>query len=321
MRFVSSGTEATMSAIRAARGFTKRDLILKFEGCYHGHSDSFLSEAGRAWRRWEFPCPGVPDAFASLTLNAPYNDSAAVEKLFRAHAGKIAAVIVEPVAANMGVVPPAAGFLQRLREITQADGGAAGVRRSDFGLSLGVRRGAERIRDPAGPDDARQNYRRGIASGGVRRTARNNGNGFAARACLSGGHSQRQSLGDARGAGGAAQATSFRLLRRAGRESADARAGLARWIEGIGNRGRGECGGFGADAVLYEPGGAGLCRRETVGYGALRGVFSGDAAARNSSAAVAIRGAVYFRGAYRGRRGANPRGSSRKACERFAEEV
>jgi glutamate-1-semialdehyde 2,1-aminomutase len=123
IRFVSSGTEATMSAIRAARGFTKRDLILKFEGGYHGHSDSFLVEAGSGLATLGISSSaGVPDAFAKLTLNAPYNDLATVETIFRKHAGKIAAVIVEPMAANMGVVPPLAGFLQELREITRREG-------------------------------------------------------------------------------------------------------------------------------------------------------------------------------------------------------
>ncbi|MHB8527166.1 MAG: glutamate-1-semialdehyde 2,1-aminomutase [Candidatus Acidiferrales bacterium] len=123
IRFVSSGTEATMSAARLARGFTKRDFILKFEGCYHGHADSFLSEAGSGLATLGIASsPGVPAAFAALTLNAPYNDLAAVEKLFAAHPSKIAAVIVEPVAANMGVVPPAPGFLEGLREITRRTG-------------------------------------------------------------------------------------------------------------------------------------------------------------------------------------------------------
>jgi glutamate-1-semialdehyde 2,1-aminomutase len=123
IRFVSSGTEATMSAARLARAFTGRDLLVKFEGCYHGHSDSFLSEAGSGLATLGIAAsPGVPDAFAQLTLNAPYNDFAAVEKLFAAHRGKIAAVIVEPVAANMGVVAPASGFLKSLRAITHAEG-------------------------------------------------------------------------------------------------------------------------------------------------------------------------------------------------------
>jgi glutamate-1-semialdehyde 2,1-aminomutase len=123
VRFVSSGTEAAMSALRLARAFAGRDLVIKFEGCYHGHSDSFLSEAGSGLATLGIAaCPGVPDAVANLTLNAPYNDIRAVEDLFRQHAGKIAAVIVEPVAANMGVVPPAPGFLEGLRSITQREG-------------------------------------------------------------------------------------------------------------------------------------------------------------------------------------------------------
>ena len=123
IRFVSSGTEATMSAVRAARAFTKRDLILKFEGGYHGHADSFLSEAGSGFATLGISSsPGVPEALARLTLNAPYNDAAAVERVFAQHAGKIAAIIVEPIAANMGVVPPVPGFLEALRAISQRDG-------------------------------------------------------------------------------------------------------------------------------------------------------------------------------------------------------
>jgi len=117
IRFVSSGTEATMSAVRLARAVTKRDFIVKFEGCYHGHADSFLSQAGSGLAE----CPGVPQALAGLTLNVPYNDLQAVEKVFATHKGKIAAVIVEPIAANMGVVPPESGFLEGLREIAHRD--------------------------------------------------------------------------------------------------------------------------------------------------------------------------------------------------------
>jgi len=122
IRFVSSGTEAAMSAVRLARGFTKRDLILKFEGGYHGHADSFLSEAGSGLATLGIAAsPGVPAEFAALTLNAPYNDAAAVERIFAQHPRRIAAVIVEPVAANMGVVPPAPAFLESLRRITERD--------------------------------------------------------------------------------------------------------------------------------------------------------------------------------------------------------
>jgi glutamate-1-semialdehyde 2,1-aminomutase len=123
IRFVSSGTEATMSALRLARGFTKRDLLLKFEGCYHGHADSFLSQAGSGLATLGIAeCPGVPEALAKLTLNAPYNDLDAVEKIFATHGASIAAAIVEPVAANMGVVVPEPGFLLGLREITRKYG-------------------------------------------------------------------------------------------------------------------------------------------------------------------------------------------------------
>ena len=123
IRFVSSGTEATMSAVRLARGFTGRDLIVKFAGCYHGHADSFLSQAGSGLATLGIAeCPGVPQALAELTLNVPYNDLAAVETLFAEHPGKIAAIIVEPVAANMGVVLPEKDFLPGLREISRKHG-------------------------------------------------------------------------------------------------------------------------------------------------------------------------------------------------------
>jgi glutamate-1-semialdehyde 2,1-aminomutase len=123
VRFVSSGTEAAMSAVRLARAFTERDLVIKFEGCYHGHSDGFLSEAGSGLATLGIAaCPGVPEAFARLTLNTPYNDLPGVEKLFRQYPGKIAAIIVEPVAANMGVVEPAPEFLQGLRSISKREG-------------------------------------------------------------------------------------------------------------------------------------------------------------------------------------------------------
>src|ERR1700722_3437742 len=120
IRFVSSGTEATMSAVRLARGVTKRDYILKFRGCYHGHADSFLSDAGSGLATLSIAeCPGVPEALAQLTLNAPYNNIDATARIFNEHKGKIAAVIVEPIAANMGVVLPEQGFLADLRELTR----------------------------------------------------------------------------------------------------------------------------------------------------------------------------------------------------------
>src|SRR5882672_3848066 len=107
IRFVSSGTEATMSALRLARGVTKRDFVLKFEGCYHGHADSFLSQAGSGLATLGIAeCPGVPQALAALTLNVPSNALSAVDKIFDQPKNKTAAIIGEPIAANMGVVPP-----------------------------------------------------------------------------------------------------------------------------------------------------------------------------------------------------------------------
>ncbi len=123
VRLVSSGTEAVMSAIRLARGYTERDKILKFDGCYHGHSDYLLAKAGSGVATLGLPdSPGVPADFTKHTLTAPYNDVRAVKNLIDAHANELACVIVEPVAGNMGVVPPRPEFLPMLRELTRAHG-------------------------------------------------------------------------------------------------------------------------------------------------------------------------------------------------------
>jgi len=123
LRFVSSGTEAAMSALRVARAATGRDLVLKFEGGYHGHSDGLLAKAGSGLATLGLPgSAGVTAAVAAQTLVAPYNELPAVEAIFAAYPGGIAAVIVEPVAANVGVVPPAPGFLEGLRRITKEAG-------------------------------------------------------------------------------------------------------------------------------------------------------------------------------------------------------
>ena len=123
VRMVSSGTEAVMSALRLARGITGRDKILKFEGCYHGHSDSLLVKAGSGLVSLGIPeCPGIVSSLAEKTLNRPYNNIAKVRELFENEGKQIAAVIVEPIGGNMGVVPPKPGFLEALREITQKAG-------------------------------------------------------------------------------------------------------------------------------------------------------------------------------------------------------
>ncbi|MEX2227725.1 MAG: glutamate-1-semialdehyde 2,1-aminomutase [Dehalococcoidia bacterium] len=123
VRFVNSGTEATMSALRVARAFTGRDKIVKFEGCYHGHSDGLLAKAGSGVATLGLPdSAGVPASFTSETLLAPWNDREAIEQLFERHSGEIAALICEPVPANMGLVPAEYGYLQFLREITERAG-------------------------------------------------------------------------------------------------------------------------------------------------------------------------------------------------------
>jgi glutamate-1-semialdehyde 2,1-aminomutase len=123
VRFVSSGTEATMSAIRLARAFTRRKVIVKFEGCYHGHSDALLVKAGSGVATLGIPgSAGVPEEFVEFTLALPYNDRDAVETAFAKFKGQIACVIVEPVVGNMGCVPPQAGYLQALRQITAREG-------------------------------------------------------------------------------------------------------------------------------------------------------------------------------------------------------
>jgi len=146
IRFVSSGTEATMSALRVARGFTGRRKILKFEGCYHGHADGLLVAAGSGVATLGIPgSPGVPEGTVADTLVAPFNDVAAVEAVFAAHGKDMAAVIVEPVCGNMGCVAPRDGYLQALREITGRAGGVLIFDEVMTGFRLSLRRSTESL--------------------------------------------------------------------------------------------------------------------------------------------------------------------------------
>ena len=257
VRFVSSGTEAAMSAVRLARAFTERDMVIKFEGCYHGHSDGFLSEAGSGLATLGIAaCPGVPEAFARLTLNTPYNDLPGVEKLFRQHTGKIAAIIVEPVAANMGVVAPAAGFLEGLREISQREGALLIFDEVITGFRMAYG-GAQAVYG-IDPDLTVMGK---IIGGGLPVAAyggkrRHHGTRGASGAGLSGRHAFGESAGDARGAGHVAKTGSAGILRR--RESQDKPAGrrIARGAAGSGLCGSSERRGFVADTIFLRAAGA-----------------------------------------------------------------
>ena len=174
MRFVSSGTEASMSAIRLARSHTGREKVLKFAGCYHGHVDALLAEAGSGLATLGIPSsPGVPAAVTAGTIVVPYNDDDALDRAFAAHGADLACAIVEGVPGNMGVVPPARGFLERLqRALPRRRGALLRGRRRHERLPRRRRRGVELYGARPRPDRPRQDRRRRPAGGGVRRPAR-----------------------------------------------------------------------------------------------------------------------------------------------------
>jgi glutamate-1-semialdehyde 2,1-aminomutase len=147
LRFVNSGTEATMSAVRVARGYTGRSKLIKFEGCYHGHVDALLVKAGSGAATFGSPdSPGIPAAVTADTLVLPYNDLGAVERALEAHGSEVAAVLLEPVAGNMGLVPPAEGFLKGLRELTARAGSLLIFDEVITGFRLGLGGAQERFR-------------------------------------------------------------------------------------------------------------------------------------------------------------------------------
>ena len=168
VRMVNSGTEAVMSAIRAARGYTRRDKIIKFQGCYHGHSDCLLVKAGSGVMTAGMPgSAGVPAGCTSDTLTAEYNDLAGVEALFKANPDSVACVVVEPVAANMGVVLPSEGFLQGLRQLCDQNGSLL-LFDEDHRLPFVAGRGSGIFWRAAGSDDLWKDHRRGNAGGRLR---------------------------------------------------------------------------------------------------------------------------------------------------------
>ena len=216
IRMVSSGTEAAMSAIRLARAATGRDRVLKFEGCYHGHVDGLLVGAGSGVATLGIPgSPGVPAAYAALTLQAPYNDLAAASAAFAAWGGELACVIVEPVAGNMGLVLPRPGFLEGLRALCDRHGALLIFDEviTGFRVAWGGRAGAL-WRDPRS-HVPRQNSGRRAAGRGLRRPARADDAARARGPRLSGGNALGQPAGDGRGPCDAAPPGPFWDLREA----------------------------------------------------------------------------------------------------------
>ena len=200
LRLLCSGTEAVMTAIRLARAYTGRDTIVKMAGCYHGHSDSLLVVAGSGLAEGGTAAsPGVPEALAGLTVVVPYNDLEALRAGLPEAAGQIAAVLVEPVAANMGVVPPEPGYLEGASPPLRRERHAADLRRGHQRLPRGLRRSPGTLRRPGRPDLPGQDRRRGAASGRLRRTGRDHGPAGPAGPRLPGRHPERQSAGDRRG--------------------------------------------------------------------------------------------------------------------------
>ena len=188
-----------MSALRLARAFTGRKKIVKFEGCYHGHADMLLVKAGSGVATLGLPnSPGVPPGAIHDTLVASYNDLESVRELFQARSEQIAAVIVEPVAGNMGVVAPAPGFLDGLRELTTRDGALLVFDEVMTGFPGLGRWCARALQRSARFDDARQGNRRRPSGGGLRRQEGDHGNGRARGANVSGGDPFRQPPSDDR---------------------------------------------------------------------------------------------------------------------------
>ena len=217
VRFVSSGTEATMSAIRLARAYTGRKFVVKFEGCYHGHSDALLVKAGSGVATLGIPgSAGVPEEFVEFTLALPYNDLDAVEQAFQKFSGKIACVIVEPVVGNMGCVPPRDGYLAGLRAITEREGALLILDEVMTGFRAGVWRRIGAVRREGRPGDAGEDYRRRAAGRRLRRRSENHGHDCTGRPGVSGGDAERKSPGHGRG--------HYHAVRAAGRARADLQA-------------------------------------------------------------------------------------------------
>ena len=199
LRLVNSGTEATMSAIRLARAFTGRDKVVKFVGGYHGHADAFLVKAGSGVSTFGLPdSPGVPAAATSDTLTCAFNDLGAVEELFDSFPGQIAAVIAEPLMANMGFIAPSPGFLAGLQELCRKAGALFIMDEVLTGFRVGIARCTRRLGIGARSDLLGQGDRRRPSPGGLRRQEGHHGDGGSGGPRVPGGHSIRQPSRDHR---------------------------------------------------------------------------------------------------------------------------
>ena len=300
VRMVSSGTEATMSAIRLARGYTGRDKIVKFEGCYHGHSDSLLVKAGSGALTFGVPTsPGVPKELAAQTLTLAYNDSAQVQELFASVGKEIACIIVEPVAGNMNCVLPAPGFLETLRKVCDQHGSVLIFDEvmTGFRVALGGAQALYGIKPdlttlgkivgggmPVGAFGGRREIMERIAPlGPVYQAGTLSGNPLAMAAAT----------GDARGRRCAG------LSREAGREDAAAdgrpERGRARRRRAIRHQSRVRH----VRPVLQRPAGALVRRRDGVRRRALQALLPRDAGRRNLPRAVGVRSRFHLGGAQR----------------------
>ncbi len=276
VRFVSSGTEATMSAVRVARGVTGRDKVIKMKGHYHGHVDALLVQAGSAATTLGHPnSPGVTQGAVADTILCEFNDAQAVADAFAQFPGQIAAVLLEPVAGNMGLVPPKPGYLERLRELTEKEGAILLFDEvmTGFRLSLGGAAGA--VRHHARPDGPRQDHRRRPARGGLRSAVEGHGPHLPGRAGLPGRDPLGEPAGDGRRAGDVDDPPRRFALRPArsplGTPGRGARAGLPRRQGAARRSARWEH----AHAVLPRRPGTQLRRRLPERHPAVRAASSG----------------------------------------------
>ena len=216
IRFVSSGTEAVMSALRVARAATGRSAILKFEGCYHGHTDSMLVEAGSGLAgRVAASSAGIPDGILGDTIVASLDDDHAVDRAFEQHGSRIAAVIVEPLPANYGLLPQREAWLRRVAERARSRGALVILRRGHQRISCRMRRHGRSPRSAPGSRHVRQGDRRRVSGGRVRRAGGPDGSRRTRGSRLPGGHAQRESSRHARRSGDVDQDGASRWMARA----------------------------------------------------------------------------------------------------------